>query len=61
MYIISDFSLMSMHTYSGNLNLAVTFVVSEITELHISEEFSYNAAVEHQHVLADKISRICTG
>jgi hypothetical protein len=59
--IISDFSLMSMRTYSENVNLAVTFAVSEIRELHISEEFPSNAAVKHQHVLADKISWVCTG
>lgn len=61
MYIISDFSLMGMHMYSENLNLAVTFAVSQITELHISEEFPCNAATERQHVLADKISWVCTG
>jgi hypothetical protein len=58
---IRDFSLMSIRTYSENLNLAVTFAVSFITELHISREFPCNAAVEHQHILANKISWVCRG
>jgi hypothetical protein len=59
--IINDFGSTNMYTHSEGLSLAATFAVSDITELHISREFPYAAAVEHQHVLADKPSWICTG
>jgi hypothetical protein len=53
---INNFNLMNMGTHSEYINIALTFTVYGITELHTLRSCTYYVTGEHQYVWADKIA-----